>query len=142
MRGKFGVMGAVGAAVVLLLAVAADAQTRAIFQRISASLVSGGYTRVGTPTTGWLDEGEAARFTVWLTGGERYAIAAACDRDCSDVDLQLFSPAGDEVDRDFLSDDEPMVFAAPYVSGRYTVRVSMASCSVDPCEYYAGVFQQ
>ena len=142
MKGKFGITSALGAAALVAVGAAAEAQTQSIFHRISTSLLTGGYTRVAPPTTGWLDDGESARFTVWLTGGERYAVAAACDRDCSDLDLQLFSPAGDEVDRDFLSDDEPLVFAAPSTSGRYTVRVSMASCSREPCEYYAGVFRE
>jgi hypothetical protein len=77
-----------------------------------------------------------------LNAGERYVVAAACDRDCSDVDLQLLSPAGWEIDSDFLSDDEPIVYATPARSGTYRIRVSMASCSVEPCEYFAGVFRQ
>ena len=142
MKRNPGVIGALGAMVLLAVVVTAQAQTRTIFQRISTTLVGDGYTRVGPPRSGWLDDDETAQFTVWLTAGTSYVVAAACDVDCSDVDLQLFSPSGDEVDRDFLSDDEPMVFAAPYTSGRYTVRVSMARCAREPCEYYAGVFQQ
>ena len=142
MRRKSGVIGALGAMVLLAVVVTAQGQTRAIFQRISTTLVDDGYIRVGPPRSGWLNDDEAARFTVWLAAGHSYVVAAACDADCSDVDLQLFSPSGDEVDRDLLSDDEPIVFAAPYSSGRYTVRVSMARCSREPCEYYAGVFQQ
>ena len=131
-----------GLAVLCVLDASVQGQTRNIFQRISTELRSSGYTRVGDTLVGWLDEGESATRSVWLSAGQRYLVAAACDRDCSDVDLQLFSPAGIEVDSDLGSDDEPIVYATPARSGTYRIRVSMPSCSVDPCEYFAGVFRQ
>lgn len=127
---------------VLAAGVTVSAQTSGIFRRISTELGTTGYSRVGAPFKGWLDSGESTIFTTWLSSGEEYAIAGACDRDCSDVDLELFSPSGIELSRDLASDDEPMVFTTPTRSGRYQVRVTMARCSREPCEYVAGVFKR
>jgi hypothetical protein len=142
MNAKLSITTALGAVALLTIAATVHGQTRGIFQRISTGFLSDGYTRVSAPVSGWLDDDESETFTVWLTSGERYAVAAACDRDCSDVDLRLFSPTGTEVGRDLASDDEPVIYTTARRSGRYEVRVSMASCSEEPCEYFAGVFKQ
>lgn len=142
MRAQFSVKAVLGALSLLVVTAAVHGQTHNIFQRISTSFLSEGYTRVTVPVSGWLDDSESSRFTVWLAAGERYAVAAACDRDCSDVDLQLFSPTGAEVARDWAPDDEPIISAVATRSGRYEVQVTMASCSREPCEYFAGVFRQ
>lgn len=118
------------------------AQTRSIFQRVSMQLGSDGYAATGTTSNGWLDRGDETTWSVWLTAGTSYAVAATCDRDCSDVDLRLISPGGVEIDSDLGSDDQPIVFATPSRSGYYRVRVLMHSCSVQPCEYVVGTFRR
>lgn len=139
-KGTFG-MTMAGLAI-CTMGITVQAQTRAIFQRISTNLIGDGYTRVGSPLSGWLDDGESTTRTMWLARGERYVVAAACDRDCSDVDLQLISPGGVVIGSDLDSDDEPVIYATPRRSDTYTIRVSMARCSSEPCEFVAGVFSR
>ena len=104
MKRNPGVIGALGAMVLLAVVVTAQAQTRTIFQRISTTLVGDGYTRVGPPRSGWLNDDETARFTVWLTAGSSYVVAAACDVDLGFpagglVELGVVPPQHGHVDR-------------------------------------------
>lgn len=79
---------------------------------------------------------QAGREHVWninLEGGRNYGVFGACDNDCSDVDLIVEGPNGQELGRDVLLDDYPIVgFTAPS-SGRYTVRIQLVTCEVEPC---------
>jgi hypothetical protein len=118
------------------------AQARNIFQRVSVQLDGDGYVATGNTSSGWLNRGGETTWSVWLNAGNSYAVAATCDRDCTDVDLRLISPGGLEIDSDLGDDDEPIVFATPSRSGYYRVRVSMPKCSVQPCEYFVGSFRR
>ncbi len=84
---------------------------------------------------GMLDHGYYRTHTVALRGGVEYAFVGACDRDCSDLDLQLFDENGNLIDSDLLGDDVPVVTVVPEWTGRFYVKVIMASCSVSPCGY-------
>lgn len=78
----------------------------------------------------------AGREHVWninLEGGRNYGVFGACDNDCSDVDLVVEGPNGEQLGSDLLLDDYPIVgFTAPS-SGRYTVRIQLVTCEVEPC---------
>jgi len=135
----------VGFAVLTFLAAAESgvlAQNRGQFQRIATGLREDGYSRVIAPRNGWLDDDESTVFSVQLSAGRRYVIFGTCDRDCTDVDLRLFSPNGTQIDEDLLLDDKPMIEVVPSTSGLHQVRVSMASCSREPCEYTVGIFER
>lgn len=79
---------------------------------------------------------QAGREHVWninLEGGRNYGVFGACDNDCSDVDLVVEGPNGEQLGSDLLLDDYPIVgFTAPS-SGRYTVRIQLVTCEVEPC---------
>lgn len=80
-----------------------------------------------------LQAGTEHRWSINLEGGRNYGIFGACDNDCSDVDLIVEGPNGQELGRDVLLDDYPIVgFTAPS-SGRYTVRIQLVTCEVEPC---------
>lgn len=80
-----------------------------------------------------LAAGTEHRWSINLEGGRNYGIFGACDEDCSDVDLIVEGPDGGELGRDVLLDDYPIVgFTAPS-SGRYTVRIQLVTCEVEPC---------
>jgi hypothetical protein len=135
----------VGLAVLSFLVVAetgVSAQYGGQFQRIATGLRQDGYSRVMAPESGWLDDDESTVFSVRLTEGKRYVIFGTCDNDCTDVDLRLFSPSGTKIAEDLLPDDEPMVEVVAYRSGLHDIRVSMASCSREPCEYTVGIFER
>ena len=90
--------------------------------------------------TGSLGNHDSESLTITLREGISYALVAVCDEDCSDIDLRLFDSDGDEVDSDVENDDTPIVQAAPSRTGKYRVKVIMASCSTSPCFYGVGVF--
>lgn len=90
-----------------------------------------GYQELFAPDVYDLQEGESASEGMTLTGGT-YRFKAICDDDCSDIDLELRDSQGRMVDSDTLSDDLPILtFTVP--AGRYTARLTMASCSWEPC---------
>ena len=84
---------------------------------------------------GSLPHGRFRTHAVTLRGGVEYTFVGACDRDCSDLDLQLYDQNGVLVDQDLLEDDVPVVSVTPEWTGPFTVKVIMASCSVSPCVY-------
>jgi hypothetical protein len=101
-----------------------------------------GFQQQGGFHGGALDDGESEVVTLDLRGGYSYMIVGVCDGDCSDLDFRLDDAAGNEVDSDFELDDVPMVAAAVSSNGSYSLTVSMASCSIEPCGYGVAVFAQ
>jgi hypothetical protein len=85
---------------------------------------------------GMIPDGASAYMEVSLTAGSRYFFAAACDQDCSDLDLRLFQPGANEpFQQDVETDDTPvLLFTAP-VSGRYLLAIDMAQCGTRMCYY-------
>ena len=75
-----------------------------------------------------------------LDGGTQYMLVGVCDQDCSDMDLVIYDPNGNEVDNDLLDDDNPVLQLAPRNDGRYRVKVSIPACSANPCRYGVGVW--
>lgn len=114
---------------------------RAQLNRIAHTLSLDGYS-LRHESEGSLGEGRSTTFSLWLRAGADYSIRGTCDDDCPDLDLELRGPNGSVVDRDLLSDDIPIVETSPHRSGRYTVRIIMASCSIEPCGYTVGVFER
>lgn len=75
-------------------------------------------------------------FTVPMTASDDYLVFAACDGDCTVVDLTLLDPAGAVIKTDTDSGDFPVLDYTPDVTGSYAVRMTMAKCALAPC--YAG----
>jgi len=134
----------VGAA--LLAPTAARAQNqwertvRTQVRQHSQFLTDRGYGMSGDVFQGKLDSHESEYLTITLHPGTSYSFLGVCDEDCSDIDLRLFDPDGNEVDSDVGTDDWPIVKVTPSMSGKYQVKVIMASCSSNPCYYGIGVF--
>ena len=90
--------------------------------------------RLGARTTGSL--------TLTLEVGVRYAILAACDESCSDVDLRVADPSGAVLAEDTGLNDTPVVeFTAP-AAGAYKVDVVMFACQAERCAWGARVFRR
>lgn len=87
------------------------------------------------PLTGSLSNGASHTVDVRLQSGERYGIIGGCDQDCSDLDLEITDQSGNSLDSDYLGDDFPMLEVSASYTGTYRMRVSMPSCSVNPCYY-------
>lgn len=91
---------------------------------------------------GALNDGEEEVLSLDLAGERTYMIAAVCDQDCSDLDLELADASGETIDSDFELDDVPMVMTQGARAGRHSLTVSMASCEVEPCAYGVAIYRQ
>jgi hypothetical protein len=72
-------------------------------------------------------------WTLNLRAGVSYRIYAACDDNCTDLDMELYGADGQLADRDVGRDDTPYVQITPARSGRYNVRIWLYSCRADAC---------
>ncbi len=100
---------------------------------------TGDLTLVGAVESGALGASRQMTFPVQLESGTNYLIVGFCDDDCTDLDLTLLDPGGDEVESDYMVDAEPVLLFSPSAAGRFQVRVDMVSCSIEPCAYAVGV---
>lgn len=124
----------------LLLAVPALAdewseQVLGLLDAAAETYFSNGYHYGGYTHEGSLGDGDSERLTVRLGAGMESQLIAACDTDCSDIDLTLYDSAGREVDSDLQVDDFPIVSVRPDKDSAYTILVQMVDCEVDPCRY-------
>jgi hypothetical protein len=134
------------AASVLFLAAPAAAQdqweqqVRAQLQQAGQRFESEGYVMTHRIFTGSLADDEKTLVTLTLDIGKDYYILGACDTDCTDLDLTIFDSTGKQIDTDVLVDDFPIVEASVARSGTFTIEVTMATCSAEPCRYGIGAF--
>jgi hypothetical protein len=136
-----------GIALLVLSSRAVQAQNDEYYQQVGVQLVQNlsaaqvaGMSLSHDPWKGLLKEGWYRDHPIQLDAGVRYAITAACDADCGDIDLTLYNRDGVRIDSDVSSDDRPVIVVQPTESSRFDVRASMINCKVDPCAYGLGVF--
>ena len=104
--------------------------------RVVTSGERAGFTWSRSQTlTGTLPHGYEKNHRLNLRKGTTYKIAAVCDNDCRDLDLKLYDENGNLIDKDFQSDDIPIVDVRPRRSATFKVVVQMESCREDPCGY-------
>jgi hypothetical protein len=115
-------------------------QVRGYLSQAGRTFEEHGYQLTHRIYTGSLNDDGDEVVELELDVGMEYQIMGACDEDCSDLDLVLYDGRGNVIDSDLLEDDYPVVSVEVVRSGRFSVRVSMASCSVEPCRYGIGVF--
>lgn len=96
-----------------------------------------GYTSLVASPSGALRDNAVQGFAVSMSAGTEYAFFAMCDTDCDDVDLIVLGPDGRELAADRDDDDAPTIRMRAAASGTHTLRVSMASCSREPCRFWA-----
>jgi hypothetical protein len=89
---------------------------------------------------GALNSGRTDSWTFTLNQGTGYAITGACDQDCTDLDIVVQNASGNVVASDELDDDYPIVEFTPSSTGPYTVKVTMYTCSEEPCYFGFGIF--
>lgn len=111
-------------------------------EEISTGFREHGYVATGQRFTGALDAGGTDSFELPLVAGAKYVVAAACDGDCSNIDLYAFDAAGREVSSDVEDDDYPVVAIAPEGRGArtFTLRLDMVECASGPCSWGVDIF--
>jgi hypothetical protein len=99
-----------------------------------------GQSIVRGPLGGSLDQGATINYTFQLVAGRSYTILGVCDNDCTDLDITLYDPNGNQVAEDLLTDDKPVTSVTARRSGRYRATISMASCSTGACFYAVAAY--
>lgn len=89
---------------------------------------------------GRLNNREDETWNIRLFGGNEYQITGVCDGDCKDVDLALLDSNGRELVSDTSADDVPVMTYRVRTTGMYSIKVTMYSCSQDPCYFGLGIF--
>ncbi len=100
-----------------------------------------GYT-VKNYIIGMIQESDDNTWSFYLDSSKEYLFEGFCDEDCEDLDMYLYNDEGTEIDKDIEEDDYPLFFFEPNESGRYKVKVTMYSCSVEPCYFGLAIFEK
>ena len=119
-----------------------ERQARAQLLELGKAAGLEGYELKPQLITGSLRQRRFTNHAISLQAGTDYAVIAACDDHCGDVDLRLYSANAIEVDSDVERDDYPVVEVSPPRTTVYQVRVIMAHCAANPCRYGIGIFQK
>jgi hypothetical protein len=115
-------------------------QVRQLLRQAGQALEDRGYSMSHKLYAGSLNEAAYKMVSVDLQVGKSYRIVGVCDADCSDLDTTLYDSHGNQIDQDIREDDVPIVSITPPRSATYRVKVSMITCSAEPCRYGLGVF--
>lgn len=94
-----------------------------------------GYRSIHEPKMGMLHQGKNEVFQLEFQRGSNVAIIGACDLDCGDLDIGVYTLDGEEIGTDVLDDDSPEVDFVVSRSGNFQVVVSMAKCTREPCGF-------
>jgi Caspase domain len=103
------------------------------FELLDESLLEDGFYPGGEMLSGYLKAGESESVDIWLDAPGDFKVVGVCDNDCSDVDMVLFGPGGEQLVEDLLVDDVPVLEFQANASGNYRLEIRMVTCSIEPC---------
>ena len=138
----------------LLLAVTSPARSQDILTRqldaVQQAISQHGYTPDDEVVfwgeffdfLGFLNSGAKVGIGLDLAAGVEYMFAAACDQDCSDLDLLLMDPRGKTIAEDDLEDDVPVLEFTGPSDETYILWITMYACSAEPCSFAYRVFSR
>ncbi len=89
---------------------------------------------------GRLYPSESDTWTFPLRAGREYVIVAACDEDCSDVDMTVMQ-GSTTVASDELNDDLALVGFTAAEGGNHEIVVKMYNCDAAYCYFGFGLFE-
>jgi hypothetical protein len=130
----------------LLLATLSVPATRLLAQTPTQKIqdfagTASGYTLWPDLEEGALGAGRQMAFTVELLVGGDYMVVGFCDDDCTDLNLAVLDPLGEEMESDELPDPQPILMVEPELRGMYQIRVDMVECAVEPCGFAVGILE-
>ena len=82
--------------------------------------------------SGGLTQNQTATHYVNLTGGIEYGFNAACDQDCTDIDLWIYDENGNLISSDTEMDAVPVVGVIPGYDATFRIDILMFECSNEP----------
>jgi hypothetical protein len=92
-----------------------------------------GYTPTAWAKQDDLKAGGASVFEINIVPGDAIMMLAVCDKACTDLDIQVFDPSGNQIGADEESDATPIVKFTGASEGLFKVRVTMVNCSAPTC---------
>jgi hypothetical protein len=101
------------------------------------------YTQLITRAYGVLNSGQSGSMQSGLLAGTQYMIGAQCEpADCQDIYLHIYDPSGALVIEDATGTNLAFVSFQAEQSGNYTLGVTVANCSADPCYFGVDIFSK
>ncbi len=122
----------------------AQSYTETVWRQIQNAYeenIDEGYS-VSNYIIGKISDDDDNTWTFYLSSNKDYLIEGFCDEDCDDLDLYLTDSDGDELDKDIEEDDFPLMYFSPNKTARYSIKVSMYSCEVEPCYFGLAIFEK
>ena len=111
------------------------------YLRTTASMRQREVRDVGTVKVGRLKQGQEATILLDVTGAHDATILAACDLQCSDLDLRLVTADGRLIDLDEDEDSIPRVSVAARKPEKLQLKVRMKSCATSRCTFAVSQFE-
>jgi hypothetical protein len=115
---------------------------RSQLTQVGAATERNGYHMATDIYQGRLDDNATTDLSVDLKAGKDYVLWGVCDQDCTDIDLVIYNNSGDQVDSDLQTDDKPLLHVIPPRDGKYRIKVTMVTCSANPCRYGVGLWSK
>lgn len=99
------------------------------FVAVHNTMAAMGLAQSGEISEGSLGEGDAARVTARLRGGDCYTVVAFGSDGVKDIDVEVLDDTGEPVASDNTTDNQAAVQVCPDVDGEYQIAVRMAEGS-------------
>jgi hypothetical protein len=131
------------AAILFGVATAAFGQAGSVEKQLASKVEAQrkvGMVQAGPDSRGSLDNKKSGEDAVYLIKGVRYQLTGFCDNDCRRLDISLVDGSNVEVAKHTTADDTPVLNVTPAATGKYTLRVVMVECTVDPCDWSVRVY--
>ena len=107
---------------------------------LGAELEASGYGLDQEYLMGSLSDDASEDLYLDLYAGNTYQILAACDSDCSDLDLIFYGPDGEMIVEDRGSGATAQISIDVFTSMQFRTEVKMYQCSTPPCFYGVAVY--
>ena len=112
------------------LSVAGESDSRACIEQLVANASAEGY-RLRMQDSDVLPKGGELGYTTVLTGGGDYIVFACGDAATKDLDIYVYDETGKLVDRDRMSDAQPIVAISPDHTASYHILVKLYAAEGD-----------
>lgn len=91
---------------------------------------------------GGLDSNEDVTWFFSLNAFTNYRLVSVCDEDCADIDLYIYDSDENLIYSNTEEDNTPVLTLTPTESGVHKIKISMYACSLEPCYYGLGIYEQ
>ena len=136
--GKFAVTAAAIPLLALATAPVALGQASVVAKQLDETVEpmrKAGMVQAARDVRGALDNKKSSDEAIYLIKGIRYQLTGFCDGDCRRLDISLFDGNNNKIAEHTTTDDKPVLNVTPKETGKYTLRVVMGECTVDPCDW-------